>query len=536
MTEKMKTVCVGRYLVDVPAQAEVTLSRERVAGFEIETVEESEAAFWARITARENEIAGRGVAADGKGGMVQARDLRIPDMIGRTMIYGRNRGYLMEGDRRIEDEFLSVEVFAHTQGVSFTLSAKYADEARAKLAESLLERLRVRDENDIPSEPGFCTSHALFAEPLPVRKAEHIAMHLGLPEHPDLAMAFVSMPGGGVESDLLARVAETDSAASADERLRVTKLRLRKRSINGLDGEEALERMRELNFATTYAFIWETKGIAGDPTQPFLSLELQGGISPRPGGKPVDTSLHEDAVISLWDNISSSIRLRRSGPPPGKLPDTAPSGPRLGATLRAGEICSQSGWWRCNEGGPDIDVHGGKVQFVRKGDRMPQALLLPRQTLWQKLRGIQPSIEPAQPTVWKLADKRQRPRTASAVPLAQALAPANAPAIHEAAGAVAIGTNTRTGEPCPVSGWWRCEEPQALDGTRWFAQGSVLPPATFQVPAGVFGKSAGPEAIQRRSVWQLMRVAETGSTAILMAGPLHEEDVRLDPAGPPALG
>jgi hypothetical protein len=393
----------------------------------------------------------------------------------------------------------------------------------------------VRGEDEVPAEPGFCIRRALFAEPLPTSKAEHIAMHLSLPEHPDLAMAFVSMPGGGADPDLLARVAETDAAAGADERLRVTKLRLRKRSINGLEGEEALERMRELNFATTYAFIWETKGMAGDPTQPFLSLELQGGISPRPGGKPVDTTLHEDAVINLWDNISSSIRLRQSGRP-GNFSDTTPSGPRLGVILRAGEICSQSGWWRCNEGGPDIDVHGGKVQFIRKGQRMPQALLLPRQTLWQKLRGIQPSIEPTQPTIWKLADKRQRPRSVAEVPLAAALAPTNAPAIHETAGDLVIGTKARTGESCPASGWWRCEESQALDGTRWFVQGSLLPPATFQVPAGVFGKSAGPESIQRRSVWQLMRHAEAESTAILVANQLHDADAHLDPAGPSALG
>jgi hypothetical protein len=230
------------------------------------------------------------------------------------MIYGRNRGYLMDGDRRIEDEFLSVEVHAHTGGVSFTLSAKYADKARAKLAESLLVQLRLRGEDEVPTDPGFCIGRTLFAEPLPVHKAEHIAMRLSFPEHPDLALALFSMPGGGTDAGLLARVAETDAAASADKRLRMTKLRLGKRNINGLNGEEALERMRELNFATTYAFIWEAKGIDGDALQPFLSLELQGGISPRPGGKPVDTSLHEDAILTLWENISSSIRLRKSGP------------------------------------------------------------------------------------------------------------------------------------------------------------------------------------------------------------------------------
>ncbi|MCS0588361.1 T6SS immunity protein Tli4 family protein [Massilia norwichensis] len=316
LTETMKTICVGRYLVDVPQEAEVSLSGESVAGFEIDTVEEDEATFQARIAAREAEIGTRQSLAGQPGGIVDARDIHIPGMMGRTLIFGRNRGYLMEGDRRVEDAFVSVETHAHMPGLSFVLSAKYADAARANLAEGLLQRLRLRKENEMPSEPGFCISHAIFVEPLPVRKAEHIAMHLSLPEHPDLAVALVSMPGGGSEYGLLRRVAETDSVASADERLRVTKLRLGKRSINGLDGEEALERMLEPNFAHTYAFIWEARGVDNDPSRPSLSLELQGGISPRPGARPVDASLHEDALLNLWDSIASSIRPRPASASP----------------------------------------------------------------------------------------------------------------------------------------------------------------------------------------------------------------------------
>jgi hypothetical protein len=141
---------------------------------------------------------------------------------------------------------------------------------------------------------------------------------------------------------------------------------------------------------------------------------------------------------------------------------------------------------------------------------MPQALLLPRQTLWQKLKRIQPSMESEQPTAWTLVDKRLRPRTSAAVALAPAVMPASGVDLTADDGkAVQLGSYVRTGEACPASGWWRCEEPHALDGARWFARGGLLPTATFQVPAGVFGKSAGPEVIQRRSVWQLVRHAQS---------------------------
>jgi hypothetical protein len=75
---------------------------------------------------------------------------------------------------------------------------------------------------------------------------------------------------------------------------------------------------------------------------------------------------------------------------------------------------------------------------------------------------------------------------------------------------VHAGAYAKTGEPCPASGWWRCEESQALDGTRWFAQGSLLPAATFKVSAGAFGRGSGvPAVIQRRSSWKLVRIAQS---------------------------
>jgi hypothetical protein len=533
MTEKMKTVCVGRYLVDVPAEAEVSLSRAMVAGFEIDMQEESQSAFQERVAARELELQARGGAGGGKGGLAEARDLAIPGMLGRMLVFGRTRGSFPEGERRVEDEWVQIEAHAHIEGLSFSLTAKYADEARTRVAEALLARLRLRGPDEVPAMPGFCIDRAIFAEPLPEHKNEHMVMHVGLPGHPDFALALASLAGANGGPGLLERNAQTDTLFSADELLRVTKLRKGKRSINGLDGEEVLERVRELNFTTGFGFNWEARGTEGDLLKPYLSLEMQTGTSERPGGKPVDSSLHEDAVVALWDTISSSIRLRPNGPPPPSAAPPGPPSPGLGTIAQAGEVCPQSGWWQCSEGGPGLDVHGGQVQYIRKGERMPQALLLPKQSLWQKVRRIQPSVESPRLTAWKLVDKRVRPRRAPAVALAQPGAPALGQDLSAGEPQVVVGTYVRTGEPCPASGWWRCEEQHALDGTRWFARGSLLPPATFQVPPGVFGRSSGPEVIQRRSVWQLVRQVEAAELAQTM--PQARPDAGRAVGGPPAL-
>jgi hypothetical protein len=328
MTEKMKTVCVGRYLVDVPGNAAISLSGQMISGFTVDTVEESEAAFGERVSARESGLAAQGNAVNPgqAGGLIEARDLRIAGMFGRAFIYGKDRTYGFEGGRRVDVEWVSVEAHAHMGGVSFTLSKKVASDSDAKLAESLLTRLRGRHDDDIPSFPGFCIWRGVFEEPLPEHTNEHVVFHLGLPGHPDMGLALSSVAGGRIDDGLLERFALADSEAGTDEMLRVTKLRSGKRNINGIEGKEVLERVRELNFTTGYGLMWEARGGADDILRPHLLLSMETGTNPRPGGNPIDSSLHEDAVLALWDSISSSIRLRRpdARPVQSGLPERSP--------------------------------------------------------------------------------------------------------------------------------------------------------------------------------------------------------------------
>jgi hypothetical protein len=312
-------MCVGRYLIDVPERAQVSLSGEMIAGFTVDTVEETDTAFLARMAAREAELIARGADGhgDGERGLVAARDVNVPGAVGRSFVYGQSRGYLMSGDRRIDMESVSVEAHAHIGGVTFTLTAKGTEEASAREAEALLARLRVRGEDEIPLAPGFCVWRGVFVEPLSEHTNEHIAFHLGLPGHPDMGLALSTIAGGNADEGLLARVAATDAESSADELLRVTKLRTGKRCINGIEGEEVLERVRELNFTTGYGFMWESAGVPDDLSHPSLLLNMEMGTNPRPGGSPVNSSLNEDAVMALWDRISSSIRLRKCDARPG---------------------------------------------------------------------------------------------------------------------------------------------------------------------------------------------------------------------------
>lgn len=376
MTGKMKPVCVGRLLVDVPSQAEVSLSGEMIDGFEVETIIEDESAFHARVAAREAAIAVPGSDADsyGKGGMDEAHDFRAPGLVGRTFIFGKYHTHGIENGQLVDVEWVSVEAYAYINGLSISLSMEYANEEDAKVAEMLLSRLQVRGEDEIPAVPGFCVSRAVFAEPLPAHETEHIVLHIGLPNRPELGMTLASLPGGGRSRSLLTRVAESDADASMEEILRVTKLRASKRVIGDLPGEEELERVRELNSAITFGFLWESEGVKNKLLRPFLSLELRSGFSQAAGGKPVDSTLHEEALLALWDAIASSIRLRPHGASPSAKVSRSEPKPDRSKEASTSSIVPDSRGWKGRDRGRGLQMHGCPVQCLSKDELVAPAL------------------------------------------------------------------------------------------------------------------------------------------------------------------
>lgn len=309
MFERTKTVCAGRYLVDVPYKADTQFTNTFIGGFQVDTLEESVSSFLAGVARREADIntGGRNTVAAYPVEMVEAHNLHVMAMNGRVLVYKKVRDEVSENAVQADD--MSVEAHAHTGGVTFTLSAAFTNLAAASAAEALLARLRLRREDEIPDVSGFCIERAVFVDRRPDLDPGTIALLIGLPGHAELAMVMDSSPGGPREYSLIQRVAGRDVTTEYGERLCVTKLRKSMRSINGIYGEEVLERVRELNFATTYGFVWASED-PQDLERPPISLELQAGTGASPGSSPSDASLHTEAMLALWDSIVSSIRLR----------------------------------------------------------------------------------------------------------------------------------------------------------------------------------------------------------------------------------
>ncbi len=516
MTDKMKTVCVGRFLIDVPEEAQIELRQARIDSFDISAFDETAEEFQKRLADRETQIRAMPDRLGGNKNLETARDVKTSSgLFGKIFMHSRTvdegtRGNGLGGVERYRHEGISTEALVHGNGISIDLSFDNRALESIEDLPRLVDQLVPNPDNRIPAEPGFCMERAYVRDPINADQREQIMMLARLPSHPDVELMLILSAGLKPEGHgVLARTDVADESLSMAERMRVTRLRADAREIGGLAGEELVELVVEENEARVHSFWWEVNGTEDNVFVPHLVLKMTTGNGNR---QPVPPSLSDGTALGLWDRIASSIRLR-SAEPLANSQIEVPTTP-LGTYASAGERCPESGWWLCGDGGNGIGVLGGQRQYIKKGETMPQALLLLPQTIWDKMRGLQPSTESKSRTAWKLVDHRARKRTRPELPLANAAMSAGATvtvARRDSADEVRVpvGTYSSTGLPCPASGWWRCEESYALDGTRWFAEGSLLPPATFTVAQGVFGRSSnGPRAIQRRSAWRLMRVAD----------------------------
>ncbi|MGI4844148.1 MAG: T6SS immunity protein Tli4 family protein [Janthinobacterium lividum] len=514
MTEKMKTVCIGRMLIDLPQETEFNVFLGSVRAFSISADPESAEAFDARMTQREAEIRAKPDWNEGNKNLELVREVKTENGLrGKIFMHGRRvfDGWQLNGDKRERYHFedLTLEAQLHGNGISVEVSGdEFLPEALENLIK-LVTQIVVNPDNRIPTEPGFCLDRVYVREPLAAAYGERVVLMAGLPSHPDIDIKFDTTAGlDPVDKGLLERAAASHARAGPLISARFTNLRAAPRTIGGLTGDELVERVIEENFAIVYGFRWEVIGTEDNVYVPTVELTMKTGSGEH---EPVRSSLSEPAAIVLWDKISSSIRIRPTQAP--KVSAVESTSPPLGTHASAGDTCPQTGWWQCGDGGNGTKVRGGERQYIRQGERMPQALLLPQPTLWDRLRGVQPSYEAQDQTAWRLVDKRSRRRLTPTEPLAQAASATLAAASTAAAGIGAleqapVGAYAITGSPCPASGWWHCQESGALDETRWFAQGNLLPAATFAVPGRVSGKTSRTMSlIQRRETWQLMRLA-----------------------------
>ena len=393
----MKTICVGRFLLDVPASSVVTYGRAAVTGWDVSTVaDEDDAAFQLRLQKKEATLR---AALNEKGlqSLESIREVRTGNQQGRIYVFNRVWLHVIDSSPQRFDEIVSIDALVHMNGVSYEFKGEVHKEGATKDLESILSHLQSRKRDEIPDEEGFCFDRGMLNGNLGTELHEFTVAFVGMEDHPDLAIALSSIAGTNPGKTFLQRDAE--NSVKLENRWRFQVLREGRRDLNSIPGEEMLEHVREPNGSKLQGFMWESLTSATDVYLPSLSLELNTGHG-RPG-EPIDSSLSDAEALALWDKISSSLRRRPFGAP--KL-EIGAKPTKSTDHVSANKPCPVSGTWKCTDGADGMQVEGGAPRHFKEGQLMPQAVLLRPASLMQKLGATRERYSTEIPTIWTLVE------------------------------------------------------------------------------------------------------------------------------------
>lgn len=314
MTSEMKTICVGRLLIDLPHDAYVETGGVEIDSFNIAAFEEPYEEFQQRLENRERQIRSKPGRRAGRENMESASNVKTGDGLhGKVFVHGRTvsegtaaNGLELEHYRY---ESIATEAMVHANGISIDLSAHDGeDPAYIDRLPQLISQLVVNPANRIPSESGFCFDRAYVRDPLGAAQRERLMLYVLFPRHPDVALRLIYTAGiKPYRFGLLARSAEVRARRPLSERMRFATLRAAPRTLAGLAGEELLESVFEESGTLVYGFQWETQGKQDSVYTPHMVLEMRTGQTAQ---DTVPPSLSQDAALGVWDAITDSIRIR----------------------------------------------------------------------------------------------------------------------------------------------------------------------------------------------------------------------------------
>ncbi|VWC92735.1 hypothetical protein BLA18110_03489 [Burkholderia lata] len=380
-----KTYCVGRYLVDVPANMEpyAQMGEYMFGPVQTNTKYPNATAFKNRMKEREFGLKNQ----EGKNELAFDRAIDLHDngmiFLKSTTLYGR----------RIE----GFEAYKWINGRTFFIDADGFDPAKyAALTEKLQSRflpsLRARTSNEIPAQAGFCLKDGFFADDGKTPQHEIASITFKLPSVPGLLIHVTTITAKPDAKSLLQRV--DSGVVPGPLQSLVSGIRTLQRGehdVNGRKGEEGLWSLPTDAGFRAYQFHWEALGEHLQPLKPTLSVELTTRDDQRPG-------LTEEQATKLFESIVNSVRLRQA-PGGAQVGDASTPPVPLNSIVRTGEACPRSGWWTCPEAN-GLSVVGGSRQYIELGAVMPSVDVLTQPGVLDRVFGRE--SKHSVPTTWTL--------------------------------------------------------------------------------------------------------------------------------------
>ncbi len=306
---KTKHICFGRYVLEVPQEAQLIWGGTGVSDGDITFISGGPDASAARVASDIDQIKKKSRTAEityNREGPIDASwQLRY-----------------FENETAKELNLHLINTYANKGDITFLLGGAVADGASeaagvAKEA-ALVKNLRLRRDDEIPAEPGYCIPHGFLADKLYAGQ-ETVNVGIYLPSLPDLTFSISSNKDAygdyspaefeaekRKELSLLARIeaAKEEQGFSYPSR---TVLREGKRDVQHWRGEESLIKRKDGTHDFEWAFVGTPRDIA-NPSE--YNARMFSKVKHNVVGAADRASLTDAEALALWDKLLPTLKFR----------------------------------------------------------------------------------------------------------------------------------------------------------------------------------------------------------------------------------
>ncbi|MEX3945027.1 T6SS immunity protein Tli4 family protein [Paraburkholderia sp. BR10937] len=319
LTQNLKPYCVGRYLIDMPAEVLVS-GDATVQGVMIDSEAMTHEAYLQEIASRQAEL--RGTKSIDPYPFLYADDA----IDGPDTHYFVYRGNLSDGPaNRVFEAYkwdhgyrfkLGIEGsdYLHPDQTSKpyiqALDVKNDVPVKTALIFDLVKRLRWRSEDEIPTEPGLCFLGAFL--PGKATDKEDVGAQFVFPNNRDVSLGLESNSSIREPNTLLQRGDQINAGLRSMKEGRA--IRKGAVKLQGIDAEEWLI-VGETDLEVPGSmFTLEANSMTSSAQSPLLTMDFNTG---SPNAFMQDrikaASMSESEAVAVWDIVSRTLRPRPNG-------------------------------------------------------------------------------------------------------------------------------------------------------------------------------------------------------------------------------
>ena len=295
--EKTKTYCIGRYVVDIPAEANPLTRYDKFDSFNIKVKENASSQDFDSAVQKWRSDYSQGNRIIFEDPLEQKFDSRV------TKIF---KGKL--ADKKILP--YDVAAFVWDKNTLFLIEGMHSDTPKwtaesNEAIHNLVKNLHYRNENEIPKEAGQCIYKGFIKDETKQYRYSIQTLAFDFKNYPSVVLRFEAESNDENILAMIPRIEKNLKEVGQSQR-KIDKGNIRKGEKNTslLNGQEwiSVEKMKGKNGISA---LWEHTGSAKNNHDPLISFEVD---TPYSSFGNESSSLEQDEALKLYESILKTIR------------------------------------------------------------------------------------------------------------------------------------------------------------------------------------------------------------------------------------